>query len=880
MKKKKFNTPPVKNRKGILSPVDAGRAVFLDQSFWMPRWLVLALIIAWIFWAGKNYFASHESSFYIALSGIFETQFTRIFNISFSLWCTYIGSLVWLLLFNFVAFHVGDFVLKRIGLIFKERLVEISMGIGLGLAMLSIFVFMLTVFRLLYGPLLIIFYVIFILISVVRHKKGYGTFLPNWNFSNWLKNWTLLEKLASLVLLTYLGTVSSVVLLPEIFYDSLVYHLALPYLWFLEHSFISLPFLAFSTMPTAIQINYCWGFSVSEVIPFLYGDVLAKLLHFSMGLVTVIAVYGFVLPRWGRLTGLLAAIFYYAIPVVTMNSWTSGNDVGTGMFQTLAVISLFYWHESAGKNELSSDQMHAHELKKLWFLSAIFCGVALSSKYTAIFGVAATFLVAGMLQMRYSKDLKTKIMPIFFYGLVMLLVWLPWLIKNVVFTGNPVHPFLYGYLGGQNVSDVLKWKGSTPKIFYGTEFNLFGITRLNFIWEFISSFWKIAMTGNDSVRYAGPILLLFGPVIFAIRKWPGTIKMSFVIFFLAYFFWFLGNDFARYLTPAYPCMALTLAFAWSAFSNSFPKEIKAVTVMIPLGISLAVWSPISLIVHYTYKPWDVLTGQISRTEFLSYSRGTYPNPSYKVYQYVNEHLPQEGTRILLVGDNKAYYLKRRFDYYTVEYNNPILETWVQESKDEKELFDKMKQEKITHIIINYRELIRLHQLEWKEKSKEILKNFWERHIREVSYFAEGTYLYELILEPSRNDVQPLNIMLELDQRGWKQQSLLQTFMDYKMWDNAIDEVESWARWGSPVYDLLSDLYLNRNKPGDVERAIQICRFAIQAAPQNVQLYKRLASLYLRRKEFNSALEVIRQGMNVNPADQELSGIFNALTQKK
>ena len=366
------------------------------------------------------------------------------------------------------------------------------------------------------------------------------------------------------------------------------------------------------------------------------------------------------------------------------------------------------------------------------------------------------------------------------------------------------------------------------------------------------------MSGNDSIRFAGPLLLLFGPAIFFVKKWPPAIRVSFFISFLSYFFWFLGNEFARYLAPVYPCMALTLAFAWVSIANGLPEFMKWAMTLSALGIALAVWGPIALIVKFTFSPWQTLTGQINREEFLSYTRGTYPNPSYKMYQYINKNLPTENTRILLLGENKAFHLKRDFYYYTVEYNNPILQTWISESKDDAELYEKFKQAGISHMMINYREFIRLHAVQWEPKPKEILEKFWNRHVLDMPYFAEGVYLYEIAPEIPKDRTPALNLILELDKRGWKQQSFMQIFMDNRMWSNAIDEVESWARWGSPVFGLLADLYLNRNQPGDAEKAVQIFQFAINRTPQDLVLYTRLASLLMQKSQFVAAYDVVRR----------------------
>ena len=842
----------------------------------LPGAAALAVLLGWIFWAGRAYFSdpAHSPGISAALSMIFETRFSLILGAPARLLAGHFFQAAWVLFFLFTAFHVGESLLRRTGLRDASPVLNAALSAGTGLFALSMTLFLLTAVRVLYAQVLLALEAALGMFALVRHHRTGRRFLPSFSFLARLKELSLVEKLLTLVLCAYLGTIASVILLPELFYDSLVYHLALPALWLTEHAFSPQPFLAFSTMPSLLQLNYAWGFAADRAFGFLHGDVLAKLLHFSTALLMTAALYDFTARRQGRAAGLLACLFLYAVPVITMNSWTSGNDVGTGFFQTLAVLCLILWREE-GLQAPASAGNEPRPAGPWWLLSAFFCGAAFSSKYTAVFGAAATFLTAAALRFRGPGPWKERVRSVAVFAGVMGLVWSPWLIKNAVFTGNPLHPFLYNVLGAQNLSieAASSITGTNP----GAEFNLVGLFRLDFLWRFATSFRRVAMTGMDSVRSAGPMLLLFGPCLFFIKRWTVSLKIFASVFFLAYFFWFLGNEFARYLAPAYPCMAAALAMGWAILAGQFGRGIRQAVLLAPAAAAFLVWSPLALLAGYAYHPWEFLTGTITRDEYLSRSRNTYPNPSYLVYLYANRNLPPSPpTKVLLAGDNKAYGLERSFLYYTVEYNHPVLQTWVGQSRTGEDLYRTMRGSGITHIIINYREFIRLHGRPWNEKDRRVFDEFWKKHARALPVYAEGTALYELADSVPEGD-SPLNLLLELDRRTWKRESLMNVFLERGLWDQAIDEASSWAALGSPVHGLLGDLYARRNGEGDLERAVAVYREGIRRNPADPRLYQALISIHVRRGEIGEARLVVRAGHAACPNDPDLTRLARTLS---
>ncbi|MDQ2986572.1 MAG: hypothetical protein M3R13_07605, partial [Armatimonadota bacterium] len=86
-------------------------------------------------------------------------------------------------------------------------------------------------------------------------------------------------------------------------------------------------------------------------------------------------------------------------------------------------------------------------------LSAVFMGIALATKYTAIqtggaLGIAMLIIGAG------SKTMASSVRGAVVVGGVGLLLASPWYVRNFVNTGNPVYPFFYSVFGGSNWSEA------------------------------------------------------------------------------------------------------------------------------------------------------------------------------------------------------------------------------------------------------------------------------------------------------------------------------------------------------------------------------------------------------------------------------------------
>ncbi|MFH1322024.1 MAG: hypothetical protein ABII90_15400, partial [Bacteroidota bacterium] len=143
------------------------------------------------------------------------------------LWTTFIA-----VLFMFSAHYIGSLILN------KEKKISFSIPLALGLAVFSYTAFLLAVFNLAYP---IVFKILFTIISICAIYQ----FIKEGKYKQIKFDLTLV----SVVPIILFGLVGFLITsLPEIFYDSLVYHLGIPKTYLIEHSLGFLKYNFFQTL--------------------------------------------------------------------------------------------------------------------------------------------------------------------------------------------------------------------------------------------------------------------------------------------------------------------------------------------------------------------------------------------------------------------------------------------------------------------------------------------------------------------------------------------------------------------------------------------------------------------------------------------------------
>jgi hypothetical protein len=248
----------------------------------------------------------------------------------------------------------------------------------------------------------------------------------------WLSSWKALAQLwdgsgrfgkaLGFGILTLLLCALLTSLAPPVKFDALVYHLTLPRLYLNSGGFKYIPEIMFWGMPQVGEMLYTWGMGLA-------GNSTAVLVGWWAGVLAMTGLIGYTADRFGVDAGWVAAtslISGYTLIVLLSAGYVEWFTI---LFGVGLLILLDIWWKEGDRSTL------------LW--AGILCGLAMGSKYTG-----GNLLIAGMgVVLIHSLARKQGITPLVMNLAAFLVpafvIFCPWLIKNMVATGNPFYPLLF-----------------------------------------------------------------------------------------------------------------------------------------------------------------------------------------------------------------------------------------------------------------------------------------------------------------------------------------------------------------------------------------------------------------------------------------------------
>ena len=155
----------------------------------------------------------------------------------------------------------------------------------------------------------------------------------------------------------------------------------------------------------------------------------AAVLHWTVGGLFLMAVYGYAARRFSAWIGLLAVAIILTVTSLWLQMSWEYVDLMTTAYGMLTFIALDQWR-----------RMDTGPMRWI-ILAGVFVGLAMSAKYNAVMlGV-----VAGVFILVYGR--REAIPAGLVFAGVAALVLAPWLLRNLAFYDNPVYPF--GPLAGE-----------------------------------------------------------------------------------------------------------------------------------------------------------------------------------------------------------------------------------------------------------------------------------------------------------------------------------------------------------------------------------------------------------------------------------------------
>lgn len=692
-----------------------------------PAWLAWPALGAWGVFVLRSYYErwplDPNAFFKILAPGQYAGNFLSVLP----------GHLLNLLaaaFFLFACFAAGRLALRAAGFRFSGLLEEAVFSCGAGLGVLAAWVFLLAALKVLYlWPVALFLAAAFLagVLDLARRADPPPAPAPAAASAFGPLEFAAAAALLLAVLLNLAGALS-----PEIFYDSLVYHLAVPNYYVIKHGFAPMLHNFYSDMPFTHGMIYAAAL-------LLKGEALAKFVNYAAGLLAAGAVIAMG-ARWLSLrAGLWAALFSYTVAHAMFASWAAGTEALLTLFSVLSLYAM----------------LRREEGRRWLLLSAVFAGLAMGVKYTGLFTAAGVMAVYAWGERRGPAE---ALKGLALFALVSAAFVLPWLVKNWLYTGNPVFPFLGGLFGTGPLSDPQKLKD------FASHASQLGPFKLG---ERLLIPWKASMGLVGNSEYFGPLFILLLPGAFLLGA-PGAPAGALWIFFLAAFGgWSVTSSMVRFLMPAYPAAGLLMAaYLFSPGHKALKMLLKAAALAVCLtGVY---WSAV---VFYQQERWKPLTGAAAKDDYLSRTQPMYPYSAYAAIKFVNEKLGPEA-KVLFLGDERSFYMKKDFLVSSV-YDRCAAVEYAAAAKDGNDLYARLKADGFTHILLNTAEAIRLgrdyRMLSWDARTKKVFYDFWDSHAKEVFVFDEerdGKFfnrvaVYELARRPAGLPPSPVNMIRDI-----------------------------------------------------------------------------------------------------------------------
>ena len=611
---------------------------------------------------------------------------------------SYILSQIILLGFIFIAIlGLGKKILDLFKLRTKSLLEEMSLSFGLGLGILSILVLLIGFVKglnrfCLYSVLLML-----CIISISEIKYFFSRLKSSFSerFSNLpyisVFNKFLIMLMGVTIFLAFTGALA-----PPLNYDTLSYHLAFPKLYAKAGKIFFIPHNMYSNLPFGVEMLYTLALVIKD-------GILAKLIHFSIGILCVLTIFAIGRKYFGRNVGLLAAAIFYNMPAVCLSSTYAFNDLGLVFYGLLMLFCILNW---SSKN------------KATWLmLAGIFCGFGISTKYTGALYFIPTALI--FIVQKKENVLKNTYKSMLLFIFFAFLTFSPWLIKNLIYTHNPVYPLFYNIFGG------IDWNRELAQ-----RFTRFHISKDINALHIVSLLWKVPLNNQGS----GILLIL--PVLF-FTKLNRNIKILISYTVLVFILWILfTHRIIRFLLPCLSAGSLMAAYALVNFKKS--KIISIVLHILVIGFLC--WNTFKFAATVGFNFFNVAYGKVTKEEFLS--KNLY---QYDAFKFINKKLPED-SKILFIGENQGFYCDRDYVGSSPLDINDIVEV-SNASENARIIYGKLRDMDITHILYNSSEVKRVsstyHSFNWKCGAEERFNEFIARFTT-CLYSKKGVFLLGLI----------------------------------------------------------------------------------------------------------------------------------------
>ncbi len=343
-----------------------------------------------------------------------------------------------------------------------------------------------------------------------------------------------------MLLMIVLGALS-----PPTDFDVREYHLQGPKEYFQNGQITFLPHNAYTSFPFLTEMLSLLGMTVMG--DWYTGALLGKLLLAAFAPMTALALIAAGRRCFDSRAGWLAAVVFLTAPWVYRISIIAYAEGGLTFFLLASLLAVArFAREKTGPNVL---------------LCGLLCGSAMACKYPALLSVVAPVGVAVLYfaSRRSEEEHRVTVVKaglLFAVGVVIAVG--PWLVKNLVETGNPVYPLAYSVFGGEDWTPEIqaRWKaGHSPP-----NHKLSDLTS-RVVDVTVRSTWM------------SPLLFALAPLALLVpRDWRrGAVGFWLFVLWMFGSWWVFTHRIDRFWVPMIPIVALLAGVGLSAIRHPIAK---------------------------------------------------------------------------------------------------------------------------------------------------------------------------------------------------------------------------------------------------------------------------------------------------------------------
>lgn len=468
--------------------------------------------------------------------------------------------------------------------------------------------------------------------------------------------WLFALLIAPFVVVTLLGS-----MLPATDFDVLEYHLQGPKEYYQAGRIQFLPHNVYTNMPFDVEMLHLLGMSV--MADWWWGALAGQLLVGLFSLATAVMIHA-TAARVSPRAGWFAALVYLSTPWIYRIGVIAYVE-GPLCFYQMALVWAWLAGPADGEQRTPRSGM----------LLGLLAGGAMGCKYTGLVSAVVPF---GLLSMAEGWR-RRSIRPILAFGLGWGIVMAPWLIKNVVDTGDPVYPLGYRFFHGRGWDDAREKQWQT----------VHGPRPFSWI-ELGRSIVDIAGRSD----WQSPLFAALAPL--ALLR-PGSRRFAGILWaFVAYIFltWFLlTHRLDRFWLPLLPMLAVL-----AGIGADWIRHVGWTAILSLLLV-------ISLLSNLVYDS-SALAGFNEWTGDLTLLRHNLPERLNRPLATLDARLPADA-RVLLVGQASVFHMDHPILYNTV-FNVEIIEQMAR-GKDLAALRQALRDGGITHLYVDWKEIQRHRQ---------------------------------------------------------------------------------------------------------------------------------------------------------------------------